>query len=204
MKTRDRHPEPGRGAFTLIELLVVIAIIAILAGLLFPAVKRGVQAARSTSCQNLLRQLGVGFYIYFSSHNDYLPRRVDKSATEDPQDWAWYISNEMGQPTNTAGFLCPVSKVILRGRLGVPTSYAIHTGLRDLGGPVSSIASAPLSSVGLLVDGTSSWLKETQPNRVDRIHPDQSANILYVDGHVGTYQPDAYLEEFLYFYMVPP
>jgi prepilin-type processing-associated H-X9-DG protein len=58
--------------------------------------------------------------------------------------------------------------------------------------------------VGLLVDGTSSWLKSSQPQRVDRIHPNLSANILYMDSHVASYLPDDDLEEFNYFYMNPP
>lgn len=187
----------------MLELLAVMAVIGILAALLVPMVKRGMDSARSTSCLNQLRQLGVGFNLYISSHDGMLPRRLEKSATEDPQDWAWYISQEMGLVTNK-GFLCPSSIVVMKGKLGVATSYAIHTGLRDLGGPVSRIVNAPLSEVGLLVDGTSSWLKETQPTRVDRIHPNRTANILYMDGHVATYLPDDYLEEFDYFYMIAP
>jgi prepilin-type N-terminal cleavage/methylation domain-containing protein/prepilin-type processing-associated H-X9-DG protein len=192
-----------RRGFTLIELLVVIAIIAILAGLLVPMAMRGVEAARGTKCLNQLRQLGIGFNLYIIAHGDRLPHRWDKSTSEDPQDWMWYISKEMGKPTDTT-YLCPASKVEMKGKLGGATSYAIHTGLRDLGGPVSSIINAPLSTVGLLVDGTSSWLKSSQPQRVDRIHPNLSANILYMDSHVASYLPDDDLEEFNYFYMNPP
>ncbi|HOJ39375.1 MAG TPA: DUF1559 domain-containing protein [bacterium] len=68
-------PEKGKKGFTLIELLVVVAIVAILAGLLLPALARAREKARQASCAANLKQWALAFAMYAQDYNEFFPPR---------------------------------------------------------------------------------------------------------------------------------
>ena len=85
MNLKTRKPS---AAFTLIELLVVIAIVAILAGLLLPALAKAKQKGQATICLNDLKQVGLAMLMFADENDDMIPRGT---AGNSPRWWLEFM-----------------------------------------------------------------------------------------------------------------
>lgn len=82
-----------RAGFTLIELLVVISIIALLIGILLPALGAARNSARAISCASNQRQLGLSMYVYLSDHKEYFPPSAGVSSAGLNMYWHQYFQS---------------------------------------------------------------------------------------------------------------
>jgi prepilin-type N-terminal cleavage/methylation domain-containing protein/prepilin-type processing-associated H-X9-DG protein len=103
---KESSQQDKRG-FTLIELLVVIAIIALLAAILFPVFARARENARKSSCQNNLKQIGVGFLQYTQDYDETYVAAFRPIFGNGCNDRTSYANMIYPYVKNTQVFRCP-------------------------------------------------------------------------------------------------
>ena len=122
---KRRHP----AAFTLVELLVVVSIIAVLIGLLLPAVQASRAAARRTQCASNLRQVGLAMGQFCDAHRGQFPDTSHNQSGDVEQSWIYTVAPFM--ESVDAIRICPDDRKAADRLDQKLTSYVMNAYLTD-------------------------------------------------------------------------
>ena len=193
------------GAFTLIELLVVIAIIAILAAVLFPVFAKAREKARTTACNNNLRQQGLAFMQYTEDWDGTTPNApaihvVGAGKQRDPahlhvklqpytKTWdVFHCPSDSGYHDPGAadqGDYFPLYGTSYQWRGYEGSDAAAGMAKLGSGAEISMSEVKDPSAFSIVRDGLA-WHQASKNNvgSASWNRPDNASNVLYIDGHV--------------------
>ena len=211
---KPAHGQVKLFSFTLIELLVVIAIIAILAAMLLPALQQTKDTAKTISCLNNLKQMGLALAQYNDNYRHHLPSKGWKHYNFTDKNMPGYnsslelLGNEVnyksGSPSTPVSIAYGGPNGYKRGmwacpskqdRLDLPYNNSFYEAMTLLGNNVISLSLFKSSKwrlparLALWGDGTSPWAGDYNymliPRSIGFPHKNAS-NILYADLHANS------------------